>query len=92
MKHEKDSKGDAKSQQHAAARSKSESNHGEGNPEAAERFNEAEQAFVASPQGQQRIREAGNVRPDEEAELAEAERITRSPPIGTTSKTIPPKR
>jgi hypothetical protein len=92
MKQDKDRKGDSKAEQHPTARSKSDSNHGEGNPEAAERFNEAEQAFIASPQGQRRIREAGNVRPDEEAELAEAERITRSPPIGTTSKTIPPKR
>ncbi len=31
------------------------SNHGEGNPEAAERFNSAEREFVESPRGKQVI-------------------------------------
>ena len=53
-------------------------NHGEGNPDAAARFNKAEQDFVNSPRGQDKIRHAGDVRPDEEAQLEEAERTTRS--------------
>lgn len=66
-------------------------NHGEGNPEAAEHFNKAEQEFVASRGGQQKIREAGDVSPQEEAELDEAERIARSPPMNPTHKVVPPK-
>ena len=69
----------------------SEANHGEGNPEAAAHFNKVEQQFVASKAGKQKIREAGNVRPEEEAGLEEAERITRSPPINSTPKVHPPK-
>jgi hypothetical protein len=52
-------------------------NHGEGNPEAAERFNAAEQQFVKSKSGQQKIRDGAKVRSDEEAGLAEAEKIGR---------------
>jgi hypothetical protein len=52
-------------------------NHGEGNPEAAEHFNAAEQRFVKSEGGKQKIREGAQVRPDEEAGLAEAEKIGR---------------
>jgi hypothetical protein len=33
----------------------SESNHGEGNPEAADRFNKAERAFVASARGKKKV-------------------------------------
>jgi hypothetical protein len=69
----------------------SDANHGEGNPEAAEHFNKAEQEFVASKRGQQKIREAGNVSPEEEAELDEAERIARSPPMNANHKVVPPK-
>ena len=60
-------------------------NHGEGNPEAAERFNKAEQEFVNSERGQSKIREAGNVRPDEQAQLEEADRTTRSLPTDAVS-------
>ena len=52
---------------------KSPTNHGEGNPEAAERFNTAERAFVNSAPGKQKIQEGPRVRPDEAAELAKAE-------------------
>jgi hypothetical protein len=61
-------------------------NKGEGNPEAAARFNKAEQDFVHSERGQKKIREAGNVRPDEEAQLEEAERTTRSLPTDAPPK------
>jgi hypothetical protein len=66
-------------------------NHGEGNPEAAANFNKAEQEFVVSKRGQQKIREAGNVRPEEEPTLKAVERITRSPPISSAPKATPPK-
>jgi hypothetical protein len=55
----------------------STSNHGEGNPEAAERFNKAEREFVDSPRGKKKIRQGAKVRPEEEAELAKAEQIGR---------------
>jgi hypothetical protein len=74
-----------------ASPNKPETNHGEGNPEAAAEFNKAEQEFVASKRGQQKIREAGNVSPGEEAELEEAERIARSPLMKSTPKAMPPK-
>ena len=61
-----------------AGRDEEGRNHGEGDPEAAARFNKAEQDFVKSPRGQDKIRHAGDVRPDEEAQLEEAERTTRS--------------
>jgi hypothetical protein len=54
------------------------SNHGEGNPEAADRFNTAEQAFVGSPRGKQAIAKGTRVSPDQEADLAEAEQTARS--------------
>jgi hypothetical protein len=53
------------------------SNHGEGNPEAAERFNSAEKAFVNSPGGKQKIKDGPRVRPEEEEELSKAEKIGR---------------
>jgi hypothetical protein len=53
---------------------KSPRNHGEGDPESAKRFNEAETAFVKSARGINRIEKGPEVRPDEEAEIAEAER------------------
>ncbi len=54
-----------------------DSNHGEGNPEAAAEFNSAEQAFVQSSRGKQKIKEGPHVRPEEESELAKAEAIGR---------------
>ena len=56
---------------------KTPSNHGEGNPEAADRFNTAERKFANSKAGKQKIRKGAHVRPDEEAELAEAEQLGR---------------
>jgi hypothetical protein len=55
----------------------SSSNHGEGNPEAAERFNSAERQFVDSDRGKNKIKQGAQVRPGEEAELAKAEQIGR---------------
>jgi hypothetical protein len=56
----------------------SSSNHGEGNPEAAERFNTAERQFVNSDSGKQKIKQGAQVRPGEEAELAKAEQAGRA--------------
>ena len=53
-------------------------NHGEGNPEAAAEFNKAEQAFVNSPQGKAKIRKGANVRPEEEADLEQAEQRAKA--------------
>jgi hypothetical protein len=53
------------------------SNHGEGNPEAADRFNTAEREFVNSESGKQKIQEGAHVSPDEEADLAKAEQLGR---------------
>ena len=55
----------------------SPSNHGEGDPEAAERFNSAEQRFVDSTRGKQKIQQGAKVRPEEEADLAKAEKTGR---------------
>jgi hypothetical protein len=56
---------------------RSSANHGEGDPEAAARFNDAERAFVDSPDGRKKIRKGPEVRSDEEAELKAAEQIGR---------------
>jgi hypothetical protein len=56
----------------------SPTNHGEGNPEAAEEFNQAERTFVNSPQGQKKIKQGPEVRPGEEADLKAAERQAKS--------------
>lgn len=48
-------------------------NQGEGNKDAARRFNEAEQAFVQSQRGQEQIERAGDVSGDEKAALERAE-------------------
>jgi hypothetical protein len=64
---------------------KSGSNHGEGNPEAAAEFNSQEQAFVNSPQGKKKIQEGTHVRPQEEAGLDEAERLARARSKGDDS-------
>ena len=55
----------------------SPSNHGEGNPEAANRFNTAEQEFVSSARGKKKIQEGADVRPEEEADLAGSEQLGR---------------
>lgn len=55
----------------------STSNHGEGNPEAADEFNSAERKFVNSPRGKRKIQEGPHVSPAEEAELADAEQRGR---------------
>jgi hypothetical protein len=93
MKHAPHSKENPKAAQrdNQGSEHSSDTNHGEGNPEAAAHFNKAEHEFVASKRGQRKIREGGNVSPEEEAALEEAERITRSPPINSTPKVTPPK-
>jgi hypothetical protein len=55
----------------------SPSNHGEGNPEAADRFNTAERKFVSSAPGKKKIQDGADVRPDEEADLARSEQLGR---------------
>jgi hypothetical protein len=55
----------------------SRSNHGEGNPEAADRFNKAEREFVGSDRGKQKIKDGAQVRPNEESELERAEQLGR---------------
>ena len=57
--------------------SESSSNHGEGNPEAADRFNSAEREFVSSVHGKKKIQEGPQVQPNEEASLAKAEELGR---------------
>ena len=63
----------------------STSNHGEGDPEAAERFNSAEQQFVDSTRGKQKIQEGAHVRPEEQADLAKAEKAGRKRAKGEDS-------
>jgi len=53
-------------------------NHGEGNPEAAAEFNEAEKAFVNSQSGKRKIKEGAQVKPGEAAELERAEQEGKS--------------
>ena len=50
-------------------------NHGEGDADAAARFNEAEQSFVRSDCGKKKIRKGTRVPPDEERSLKEAARL-----------------
>jgi hypothetical protein len=57
---------------------KSPANLGEGNPEAAAEFNEAEEKFVKSQRGKQKIRRGAQVRPDEEAGLEQAEQSAKA--------------
>jgi hypothetical protein len=56
----------------------SNTNHGEGNPDAGKRFNEAETRFVESAPGKQKVRDGANVGPDEESALADAERLGKA--------------
>lgn len=60
-------------------------NHGEGDPQAAERFNVAEQAFVDSARGKRAISAGAQVRADEETGLAEAEERARARSKGDDS-------
>ena len=53
-------------------------NRGEGDPEAADRFNAAEGEFVKSDRGKKKIQEGPQVKPGEEGELEDAERVGRS--------------
>jgi hypothetical protein len=70
-----------------------ESNHGEGNPEAAERFNTAEREFVNSDRGKQKIRQGPEVRSNEETDLANAEQQGRERAKADDSASgQPPKR
>lgn len=64
-------------QRQASSNGDQGSNKGEGDPEAAERFNTAEREFVKSERGQQEIQKGAQVRPDEQADLANAERKGR---------------
>jgi hypothetical protein len=52
-------------------------NHGEGNPQAADEFNTAEQRFVNSQRGKKKIQDGPQVKPNEEATLAQAEELGR---------------
>ena len=52
--------------------------HGEGDPEAAARFNKAETRFVESARGTEAIRKGAHVRPEEESQLEEAERLGKA--------------
>jgi hypothetical protein len=60
-------------------------NHGEGDPEAAERFNVAERAFVDSARGKRAIGDGPQVRTDEETDLAKAEERARARSKGDDS-------
>jgi hypothetical protein len=70
----------------------SSSNHGEGNPEAAERFNKAEREFVGSARGKEKIKEGPRVKLDEEASLAKAEELGRERGKDDDSTGHPSKR
>jgi hypothetical protein len=48
-------------------------NEGEGNRSADQRYREATEKFVNSPRGREEMREAGNVSPEEEREIEQAE-------------------
>ena len=52
---------------------RSPTNFGEGNPEAAAEFNDAEQEFVKSPRGKQKIEGGPHVQANEESELEQAQ-------------------
>jgi hypothetical protein len=67
-----------KATQGACSMTNSPTNHGEGNPQAAEEFNKAERKFVDSPEGKKKIDKGPQVRPGEEAELRRAEERAKS--------------
>lgn len=54
------------------------SNQGEGDKASAKRYNEAQQAFVKSPRGQDAIDQAGDLSPAEERDGERAESAGRS--------------
>jgi hypothetical protein len=70
----------------------SRSNHGEGNPEAAERFNTAERRFVNSDRGKKKIKRGPQVQPNEEADLAKAEELGRERAKADDSADAPSSR
>ena len=53
-------------------------NHGEGDPGAAQRFNDGQIRFVASARGAKKIRDGAAVRPEEEAALEKAARLGKA--------------
>jgi superoxide dismutase, Fe-Mn family len=55
-----------------------EGNHGEGDPNAAARFNDAQTRFAASVRGARKICDGAAVRPDEQAMLDEAVRLGKA--------------
>jgi hypothetical protein len=67
-------------------------NHGEGNPEAAAEFNEAEQKFVNSPGGKEKIKKGPQVKRGEEEELARAEQRAKTHAKHDDSDTTQMKR
>jgi hypothetical protein len=69
-------------------------NHGEGNPEAADKFNTAEQRFVNSDRGKKKIQEGPQVKPSEESDLARAEELgrQRAKADDSAAGVAPPKR
>jgi hypothetical protein len=72
---------------------KESENHGEGNPEAADRFNKAERGFVDSARGKKKIKEGPKVGPGEEADLAKAEQAGKDHAKDDDSQTaFRPKR
>jgi hypothetical protein len=62
----------------SAAMKEKSTNHGEGNPEAAAEFNKAEREFVNSPRGKAKISKGPQVRPEEEADLEQAEQRAKA--------------
>jgi hypothetical protein len=72
----------------------SNTNQGEGNPEAGKRFNQAETRFVESARGKQKVRDGANVRPDEDAALADAERRGKARAKGSDAAHpgVPPRK
>jgi hypothetical protein len=70
----------------------SRSNHGEGNPEAANEFNTREQEFVNSAGGKKKIAQGAEVRPEDEVSLLEAERLGRQRSKGDDPKAAPPPK
>jgi hypothetical protein len=59
-------------------------NHGEGDPEAAKHFNDAEKSFVSSSKGKSAIEAGPKVSAAEEAKLKEAERQAAARAKGQT--------
>lgn len=57
---------------------KAGANQGEGNKTADRNYRKATQEFVNSPRGQQEIRNAGNVSPEQERDIRRAEQQAKS--------------